>query len=370
MDQTNAKRKLRGVIVGTGRAGTDLHYGAFASVGAEIQAFVDVDAAKARAAAESCKVPAFYTSLEAALQEKGIDFVSICTGLPSHYSLACQALDAGCHVLVEKPFTESLDQAVALKKQAEEKKRHLSVIHNRRFFPAMQKAVEMLRTGQIGEVIHVDRQMHSNRDTVRMMEPEHWAQRIPGGRLFEANPHNLYLLYQFLGPMRLRSIHGSRRTERWPHALIDGFTATLEGQAGATAQITMSLSGEKRPPQYLMVIGTCGTLYVDSRHCVLVDDLLGSAKQPSPKAAAKILVRHLLAKGRQVLGKAAGGKARPPASSSPIHPSSWEHKFQIEKFIGYIEGRETQPAVSWEEILETQRLNEEMGRAIMAPPRG
>ena len=198
------------------------------------------------------------SSLENAIQETKPDFVSICTGLQSHYPLAHLALEAGCHVLVEKPFTETYAEAIALKRLSEERRLHLSVVHNRRFYPAFQQAVQLYRSGEIGRLIHLDRKMWFTRGMVRMMEPTHWAHGIPGGRLFEANPHNLYLLYQFLGPMELLRISGSKTAKEWPHVAVDSIAALLKGKNGATAQVNMSLNLEGLAPHYMIVTGTRG----------------------------------------------------------------------------------------------------------------
>ena len=356
--------RRRGIIAGTGRAGTQLHLGAFREAGAEIVAFVDLEAERAKSAAATCGVRGAYTSLKNALENEKPDFVSICTGLQSHYPLARLALEAGCHVLVEKPFTETYVEAVALKELSEQRKLHLSVIHNRRFYPAMQQAVEIYRSGEIGRLIHVDRKMWFTRGMVRMMEPAHWAHKIPGGRLFEANPHNLYLLYQFLGPMELLKIFGSKTSAEWPHVVVDSIAALFQGRDETTAQINMSLNLEGLAPHYMIVTGTRGALFVDQTRCLFFDRLVSGARS-SAREATVSLARAVAQKGRRVLSRIRNRAFKSkPSPSSPVHPSSWEHKFQIEKFLGYIEGRIGEPAVTWEEILEVQRLNEEMGRAV------
>jgi predicted dehydrogenase len=355
--------KCHGIIVGTGRAGTELHFGAFLSAGADIAAFVDIDLERARMAAAKCGVPKAFSSLEAAIQDSRPDFVSICTGLQSHYQLARLALEAGCHVLVEKPFTETYDEALDLQKLSGERHLHLSVIHNRRFYPAMQQAIQLCRSGEIGSLIHVDRKMWFTHGMVRMMEPTHWAHRIPGGRLFEANPHNLYLLYQFLGPMRLLQISASKTVRDWPHVIADSIAALFKGGNGVTAQINMSLNLEGPAPHYMIVTGTRRAVFVDQTRCVFLDQLV-SPPRPSVKAAAVTLARAVARKGRRTLSGMGKRLSKSKSMSSPIHPSSWEHTFQIEKFIRYIEDRIEEPAVSWEEILEVQRLNEEMGKAV------
>ncbi|MDB5691016.1 MAG: oxidoreductase [Alphaproteobacteria bacterium] len=70
---------------------------------------------------------------EAAAVAEGIDLVVISTPNRTHFPLARAALEAGKHVVVDKPFTVSLDEADALIALAEERKRMLTIFHNRRW---------------------------------------------------------------------------------------------------------------------------------------------------------------------------------------------------------------------------------------------
>ena len=105
---------------------------------------------------------------------------------------------------------------------------------------------------------------------------------------------------------------------------------------------------------------------MDQTRCIFLDHLL-SPPRLSVKRAAAALALALAGKGKRTFSWIERRLSKPgPVCSSHIHPSSWEHTFQIEKFLRYIEGKIDEPAVTWEEILEVQRLNEEMGRAVEA----
>jgi predicted dehydrogenase len=368
---------LRGIIVGAGRAGTDLHFGAFRNAGAEIRAFVDVVRERAEDASRECGVPAAYTSLEEALRVERPDFVSICSAPKSHYPLAEMAIRAGAHLLIEKPVTATFEEAKKLKTLAEASKRYVAVVHNRRFWSGITKAIQLYRSGALGEIVHVDRNMLMMHEKIRMMEAGHWAHEIPGGRLFEANPHNLYMLYPFLGEMDLVDIIPEKRLDKWPHAGIDGFTALLRGRKGGTAKITMAISLEpgdkqKSPPQFTMVIGTRGTVVVDTTTCLFYDEAKPQAAA-RPEIGKQDVLRYIKRKTMKLLGmKAAAAPTpakptrapAPAASAAKRKDSSADHKQIIEHFLGYIQGKETEPLVGWDEVLTTQRLNDEMGLAV------
>lgn len=358
-----------GIIVGAGRAGTYLQRGAFLSAGADIIAYVDIDAEQARKAAEDYGVPHSYLTLEAALEKHTVDFVSICTPVELHLEQAALAIRAGCHVLIEKPITSSLEQAIMLKRLAEEAGSTVCVVHNHKFYPGIQRALKLHREDAIGEVLHIERQMTFIHSKARMMEPEHWAHDLPGGRLFEANPHNLYLTYEFVGKMHLEQIRGKKVSKRWPHVQIDEFTATLSANR-AIVQITMSLNLEpsshypRHGPNFMVITGTKGTLLVSYQHCVYLEQalranavghLVPGILRLSPEIILT-LARRFLQRGQRGIVDFNGIQLNDGSSSG--------HRQFIERFIGYLQKRYSETPTTWNEVLETERLNVEMGRAV------
>jgi predicted dehydrogenase len=121
--------------------------------GVEPVALVDIDPAmRQRAIIELDLPPArVLGSLEEALRAVAADAALICVPLAAHAIVARQALEAGLHVLVEKPFTESLNEARALADLARHRRRVLMVNQNYRWFPAPRLARRLLREGAIGE---------------------------------------------------------------------------------------------------------------------------------------------------------------------------------------------------------------------------
>ena len=106
-----------------------LQRGAFLAAGADILAHVDIDVEQARKAAVDCAVPYSYDSLDEALQKHEVDFVSICRPLALHLEQAMFAIRAGCHVLVEKPITSTIEDAIKLKRfSAESGRKSVSCI--------------------------------------------------------------------------------------------------------------------------------------------------------------------------------------------------------------------------------------------------
>jgi len=75
-----------------------------------IVAVCDLDEGKARQMAFRNRVPNYYTNFSMMLEKEGLDAVYVLTNPQSHPSLSIQAMEAGCHVLVEKPMAITLKE--------------------------------------------------------------------------------------------------------------------------------------------------------------------------------------------------------------------------------------------------------------------
>src|SRR5580700_3618762 len=96
------------------------------------------------------------TDYDAMIADADIDLVAIATPVSSHFALAEKALQAGKHVLVEKPLAASVAEAEQLVALAAEMKRQLFVDHTFVFTPAVRKMREMVEGGSIGELLYYD----------------------------------------------------------------------------------------------------------------------------------------------------------------------------------------------------------------------
>ena len=123
--------------------------------GVEPVAWVDLDpAVRVRASAELGLPPArVFGSLDEARARVEADAALVVVPLAAHAAVARQALEAGLHVLVEKPFVEALAAARALEELARARRRVLMVNQNYRWFPAPRRARELLQGAAIGDPI-------------------------------------------------------------------------------------------------------------------------------------------------------------------------------------------------------------------------
>ena len=93
-----------------------------------------------------------FETLEAAFRSVDAEAVLITAALPAHVPTVLTALEAGKHVLVEKPFTPTLEEAQQLVETAQKHNRILMVSQNYRFFPAVQAVTPLLKERPLGAI--------------------------------------------------------------------------------------------------------------------------------------------------------------------------------------------------------------------------
>jgi predicted dehydrogenase len=122
--------------------------------GVEMVGFVDADPAMRAIAAKSLGLAddVLFGSLEEAVAKAKPEAALVVVPLAAHASVTEAALRHGLHVLVEKPFTETLEEATALVALAEQRRLHLMVSQNYRHFPAPRTFRRLVVEGELGHV--------------------------------------------------------------------------------------------------------------------------------------------------------------------------------------------------------------------------
>ncbi|WEG11107.1 Gfo/Idh/MocA family oxidoreductase [Pullulanibacillus sp. KACC 23026] len=95
-----------------------------------------------------------YSDYNKLLERNDIDLISVCTPPYTHAEIAIAGLNAGKHVLVEKPMASSLEECDAMNEAAEKSGKILSVVAQNRFTNPMMKLKSVLETGLMGDIVH------------------------------------------------------------------------------------------------------------------------------------------------------------------------------------------------------------------------
>jgi predicted dehydrogenase len=155
---------------------------------------------------------ACYTSLESALEAADADAVLVTTPVGGHVPVALAALEAGKHVLVEKPFAPSLPEARQVIEASAAAGKFLMVSQNYRFYPAAQAAAALVREGVLGPVSGVSVQFRRYANLQPREVHRHYHIRHP--LLMDMAIHHFDLMRSVLGQEPL-SVHCQAWNPPW-----------------------------------------------------------------------------------------------------------------------------------------------------------
>jgi len=260
-------KSLRVGIVGCGTVAQLRHIPALRyGRGAQIVAVCDAKEDLTESVAKKFNIHGHFADLTEMLKQEELNLVDICTPPRTHATLSIQAMEAGCHVLVEKPMAMSCEEADKMIRASEKNRVKLCVVHNQLFQPAMMKAISMVSEGFIGDVTSVSIRDSRARDNDQFMNKDHWIYKLPGGLFSEHLPHPIYLAEAFLGSLEPIAVY-TRKLSSYDWVIADEVRIILESEKGI-ATITVSHSWPKVIGM-LDVFGTRRNLHVNRYSSVL-----------------------------------------------------------------------------------------------------
>ncbi len=267
---------VRVALVGAGRVGLVHGRNLAAGVaGARLVAVADPrPEARERAAAELGCERALADPVAAATDD-GVDAVVVASPTFTHARVAAAALQAGKHVLCEKPLASTLEEAQAIQAAARGSSGALLMGFMRRFDAAFARAAERIRAGEIGDPVFV-------RSTGRGPGlPPEWAldPRRSAGLIAEVNSHDLDTV-RWLSGREFQTVYALGRAAKRPDlaarypGFVDLVAATFELSDGGLAQVDGACPADYGYDARVEVYGTEGV--------VLAGD---------PRAGSALLVR-------------------------------------------------------------------------------
>lgn len=153
------RERARIAVVGSGWWATANHLPALrARADVEVAALCDLDASKARQAADHFGVEKIYTDLEAMLMRERLDGVVVATYHAAHYAVARRCLEAGLHSFIEKPMTLYAREARHLVELAERRGAQIVMGYNHNHRRGTLRARECLQNGELGAARYVSAQ--------------------------------------------------------------------------------------------------------------------------------------------------------------------------------------------------------------------
>ncbi|PCE31124.1 oxidoreductase [Burkholderia ubonensis] len=176
---------LRIGLMGFGFAGATFHAPVIAASGrTQVAAIATGQPERAHAAYPDARV---VPDLDALLALDDIECVVIATPNDTHFPLARRVLDAGRHVVVDKPVTLTSDEALALARLANARSRVFAPFHNRRWDGDFLTVRRLVESGELGRITYVTSHFDRFRPQVRVRWREEAARG--GGLLLDLGPH-------------------------------------------------------------------------------------------------------------------------------------------------------------------------------------
>jgi predicted dehydrogenase len=277
--------KLRGAIVGYGFIMDKGHAAGYRQrPDIEVVAIADIAPDRRAAAAAAwpeARIYADHASLLAAETGKDggkLDFVDIATPPSDHATIAHAALDAGLHVLCEKPLAASVDEARAMLRHAARAERVLYPCHNYKHAPVIKAMRGVIESGRIGKVHLVT--LQTFRDTHAKGVPgwrTNWRRerRFSGGGIaMDHGSHTFYLAFEWL--RAYPTAISARATTMGPFDTEDDFSCSLRFPTGV-ASAHLSWNAGVRKVMYT-VHGERGAITVED------DDIEVAIRERAPGA--------------------------------------------------------------------------------------
>ncbi len=249
-----ATQPLRVGVIGCGFIAQSIHIPSLVkSRGVKLVAVCDKDEELAGNIARKFRIDKHYSDFGEMLNQERPDMVDVCTSIGTHAPLSIQAMEAGCHVLVEKPIAQTTSEADEMIRASIKNKVRLGVVHDMLFGLAMMRTKSMVNKGIVGDLVGVEiRQSCPPQDFPVISDPTHWWHKLPGGVFGDTLPHPIYLAREFLGELELVAVH-VRKLGHLDHMRFDEVRIILEGKSS----IATIISSCNLPS--LMVIDIFGT---------------------------------------------------------------------------------------------------------------
>ena len=232
----------------------------------------DLEILMAEQIATRFSIPDYYADFDEMLIQAKPDVVHITTPPQSHKFLACTALEAGCHVYVEKPFGMNFAEAKEIIALAEKTNKKLTIGHIYEFDPPALDMRKLIQKGVLGDPIHVESFYGYNLaglfGSAILSNNDNWVHRLPG-KLFQNNiNHLLNKVTEFIpddrpsltaiGYRLRKKIYGDLRDD-----MLDELRLLIKGEESLISAYATFSSHIKPTAQFARIYGTKNTLHVD-----------------------------------------------------------------------------------------------------------
>ncbi len=260
---------LRFAVLGFGNIGQRHAQHIAAQSGAALTAICDTDRSKRQMASGNYpQIPVFESLEDLLISGNKADVLCVCTPNGLHAAHAIAALEAGLHVVVEKPMALSVAECDAMIAAAKKANRQLFAVKQNRYNPPVQAVKTLIENGQLGKVFLVQVNGFWNRNDAYYSQSS-WrgTKELDGGCLFTQFSHFVDILYYLNGPVTAAQGIISNYLHRHNTAFEDTGSFTLRAANGATVSFAFTTGAfRKNMEGSITVFGEKGTVKIGGQY--------------------------------------------------------------------------------------------------------
>lgn len=251
-------------IVGCGRIGS--RHVELARKTGQLVALCDIELQKAEtlAGSGSCKV---YQNLDDLLEQTKPDVLVVCTPNGLHALHSIKGLEAGCHVICEKPMAIARLDCKKMIAASEKTGRHLFIVKQNRYNPPVAEVKKILDEGRLGKIFSAQLNCWWNRDEAYYQNSWKGTKQLDGGTLFTQFSHFIDLLYWFFGDVKNCNALLANYQHKNAIETEDSGIALLEFENGMMASVNYSVNSFKQNMEgSLTIIAEKGTVKIGGQY--------------------------------------------------------------------------------------------------------
>lgn len=312
-------KKLKVGVIGSGFAGQAHMDGYSKAEDADLIAVCDVGEERAKEAAEKYGIPNVFTDYEEMLKLDGLEAISVCLPNFLHMPATVAGLEAGKHVLCEKPLAANAEQAAKMVAAAEKSGKTLAMSLNFRYQGTALTAKKLIEAGELGEIYYAKTGMLRNNAI-----PKGWfhvKERSGGGPLLDLAAHVLDVTWWLMGRPEPVSASGTTFAKlgiagkglgSWgvgygdgPVDIEDLAVGLIKFKDGQSIFVEVSWALNSPPVQYCNLFGTEGGMSVFPDFAVHKDPAVEIEMEPGQDRIREFVSNIL--NGTEPLGPGSDG---------------------------------------------------------------
>jgi predicted dehydrogenase len=269
---------LKVALVGCGKA-ADMHVSGIRRLdSARIVAVCDVEPLMAERLATRHDIAGCYSDFDELLAIEKPDVVHITTPPQSHLSLAMKAIDAGCHLFVEKPLALDAHEAAQLITHTERRARKLTIGYTYHFDPIVRMLRGLIQAEVMGEVVHLESflgyDLNGSFASPILADRDHWVHKLSGKLFQNLLDHLLNKITEFLPDENpLVQAYSWQMADRIPQLEFDLPDELRVVVIGEKKSAYATFSSHARPVRHLLTFyGTKNIAHLDFQNSTITLD--------------------------------------------------------------------------------------------------